>query len=415
VAGPPKSALAAKPAGAPNVTRTAKYRLRQEAIVRAAVDVLNHKGVRGMTLADVAGRLGLVPTGIIYYFDTKEELAAACLLKGIAAYRRLIDAAALGPTLEQRLTTLVRGYFEFRRDVARGACDPIAFFNDVRALGDLAVNEAYTEMFRGARVLLEPDPPATLDRPALNAYTHHILSQLFWAVAWLPQYDPDDYERAGDRMLDILLRGVAGPGQAWAPSPLAVRAAEATSEVSRETFLRAATELINEQGYLGASVEKISARLKVTKGSFYHHNGAKDDLVEACFERTVDIMRGVQRAADGLGVGGWGRLCSASAALVEFQVSGAAPLLRTSALTSVPEAIRNQVIMKFDRVSGYFAAVVSDGIADGSIRAIDANICAQMITGMLNAAGEIKFWSPALPPDRAGAVFVQPLFEGVLA
>jgi AcrR family transcriptional regulator len=400
---------------APDVARTGKYRLRQEAIIKSAVQVLNHKGVKGMTLADVAAKLDLVPTGIIYYFANKEDLAAACFLKGIEAHNRLIAEAAKGATAEQRMTILVRRYFEFRRDVATGAVDPIAFFNDVRALADPTVNEAYVDMFRRARALLEPDPPARIDRSTLNARTHHILSQLFWTVAWLPQYDPDDYGRAGDRMLDILEHGVGGQGQVWAPKPLSVPAAEATDEVSRETFLRAATELINEQGYLGASVEKISARLNVTKGSFYHHNEAKDDLVVACFERTVDIMRSAQRAADQLAVSGWDRLCSTSAALVEFQVSGNAPLLRTSALTSVPEAIQAQLIMKFDRVSGYFAAVISDGIADGSIRPIDANICAQMITGMLNAAAELGFWAQGLSPKQAGGVFLQPLFEGMRA
>jgi AcrR family transcriptional regulator len=404
----------AKPAAAAPV-RTGKYRLRQEAIVRSAVDVLNQKGVKGMTLADVAAKLNLVPTGIIYYFANKEDLAAACFLKAIEAYGRLIDEAAKGATAKERLAIFVRCYFAFRRDVATGAADPIAFFNDVRALGDLAVNEAYTDMFRRARAVLEPDAAAEIDRPVLNARTHHVLSQLFWAVAWLPQYDPDDYERAGDRVLDILENGVGAAGQAWAPAPLVVPAAEATDEISRETFLRAATELINEQGYLGASVERISARLNVTKGSFYHHNEAKDDLVVACFERTVDIMRSAQRAADQLAASGWDRLCSTSAALVEFQVSGNAPLLRTSALTSVPEAIRKQLIMKFDRVSGYFAAMISDGIADGSIRPIDANICAQMITGMLNAAAELGFWAPGMAPRQASGVFLQPLFEGMRA
>jgi hypothetical protein len=97
------------------------------------------------------------------------------------------------------------------------------------------------------------------------------------------------------------------------------------------------------------------------------------------------------------------------------QVSGDAPLLRTSALTSVPEAIQAALIMKFDRVSGYFAGVISDGIADGSIRPIDAKICAQLITGMLNAAAELGFWAGRLSSKQASGVFLQPLFEGMRA
>jgi AcrR family transcriptional regulator len=368
-----------------------------------------------MTFADVAAKLNLVPTGIIYYFDTKEDLAAACFLKAIEAFDRLIEEAEQGTSADQRVAIFVRRYFEFRRDIAIGAADPIAFFNDVRALGDAAVNDAYINMFRRARMLFKTGRATEIDRPALNARTHHILSQLFWAVAWLPQYDPDDYERAGERMLDILKLGVGAAGQVWAPKSLSIPLAKAGDDDARETFLRAATELINEQGYLGASVEKICTRLKVTKGSFYHHNEAKDDLVVACFERTVEIMRAAQRAADRPAVSGWNKLCSTSTALVEFQVSGNVPLLRTSALTSVPEAIQAQLILKFDRVSGYFAAAISDGIADGSIRPIDTNICAQMITGMLNAAAELNHWAVGLSPNQASRVFLAPLFEGIRA
>ena len=42
--------------------------------------------------------------------------------------------------------------------------------------------------------------------------------------------------------------------------------------LNQEAFLRAATQLINAHGYSGASVERISAELNVTKGAFYHHN-----------------------------------------------------------------------------------------------------------------------------------------------
>jgi AcrR family transcriptional regulator len=393
--------------------RTRKYRLKQELVVRSAINVLNRKGIRGMTLADVACKLGIVPTGIIYYFPSKEDLAAACFLKALETYNNLMTEAADGATPEERLACFVRGFFRIRSDVASGAADDIAVFNDVRALANPTVNEAYVAMFRRARELLRSSEVDRSARPAANALAHHVLSQLFWSVVWLPRYDPDDYRRAGERMVDILTHGIMAPGQSWSPVPIAMPQALAPQEVSREAFLRAATELINEQGYHGASVDKISARLKVTKGSFYHHNETKDDLVVACFERTVEVMRATQRLADVAAESGWSRLCSTSAALVEYQIRGGAPFLRTSALTTVPEDIRLRTITKFDRVSDYFAAVISDGIADGSLRPVDANVCAQMITGLLNAAAELNFWSTGLEPAALARAYLRPLFEGI--
>ena len=46
-----------------------------------------------MTLGDVTAQLNLVPTGVIYYFKNKEELAAAAFLRAIAAEDEAAAAA----------------------------------------------------------------------------------------------------------------------------------------------------------------------------------------------------------------------------------------------------------------------------------------------------------------------------------
>jgi AcrR family transcriptional regulator len=396
--------------------RTAKYRVRQAAIVRTAVDLINRKGVRGMTLVDVAAKLDIGPTAVIYYFASKEELAAACVLKAIETYGTLIAAAASAATPAERLRQFVKGYVAHARDVALGVRDPLALFNDIRALDDPAVNLAYTDMFRSARALLAPSPPRGPERHVLNAVTHLLLSQLLWSVVWLPLYDPEDYDRLADRLLDVLENGLASPGVVLSTAPASISPlspiADANGDVSRETFLRAATQIINEEGYRGASVDKISARLNVTKGSFYHHNDAKDDLVVACFRRTLDVMRRTQRAAIETASDGWGQISAATTSLVDCQVSGATPLLRTSALTSAPEAMRSELVSGFARISLNFASMISDGIADGSIRPVDAQVGAQMVTATINAAAELPFWAPALAPESAAAAYARTFLQG---
>ena len=51
--------------------------------------------------------------------------------------------------------------------------------------------------------------------------------------------------------------------------------------------------MVNERGYHGALIDKISAQLHVTKGSSYHHhyNDNKQDLIFTCFERTFTVLR----------------------------------------------------------------------------------------------------------------------------
>src|SRR3546814_16881626 len=70
-------------------------------------------------------------------------------------------------------------------------------------------------------------------------------------------------------------------------------------------------------GYRGASVQRIASELNVTKGSFYHHLDAKDDLVIACYKRSFDTIAEAQRLADERGGTHWRRLSSIIATLLD--------------------------------------------------------------------------------------------------
>ena len=392
----------------------AKYERRKEMILQAAVAVMAQKGVKGMTLAEVAAKLDLVPTAVSYYFRRKEDLAAACFLRAIDRYQRFISGAeAAGENPRERVRAFVRLFFEDLAVRRVGGAEAIVPFSDVRAVGDPAVNAAYVGMFRRLRGAVFPreEGPA-LTRVERNARTHLLFSQMFWAPVWAADYDDADLPRAAARMADILLDGFAAPGSALEEPPARVLDEPEAGGVG--AFLRAATRLINEEGYRGASVSKISSRLNVTKGSFYHHNAAKDDLVAACFERTLAIMTATQHAAE-QAPRGLDRVVASVAALVRAEVSGETPLLRTSALSSAPQTIRPELIRRFARVALRFASQLSDGVADGSARPVDTHIAAHMIAGAVNAASELRHWATEADADAAYALYVRPVVLGLSA
>jgi AcrR family transcriptional regulator len=404
-----------------NVARsTDRFAKKREAILDAATEILNRRGVKGLTLGVAAAAVSLSTTSVTYYFKRKDDLAAACLMRGIAWLQQAAETAIAEPTPPERLHKLLDLYLERLRLTAVGEAPPLPVLADIRALNNprrTEVFDAFMKLFRKVRTLFDAPDMAWLGRGRRTARTHLLLEQLFWAAAWLPKYDPEDYGRIRERMFDILTGGLAVEGAEWAPAPapLAELARAEGHEVGRETFLLAATRLINSRGYRGASVDKISAELNVTKGSFYHHHEAKDDLVVACFDRTFEVMRRVQRLAMAQPGDQWARLVSAAAALAEFQLSEYGPLLRTSALTALPEEIREEQVAHSNRVSDRFASMISDGIAEGSIRPVDPFIAAQMLNATLNAGAELGFWVPGVTQKQAASVFARPLLMGVFA
>lgn len=401
---------------------TSKHRFtrKKDAIVAAATGILNRRGVKGMTLADVAASVDLITTSITYYFRKKEDLAVAVFLRSIERFDALI-AGALGPAEpRERLLAFLDRYLDLDARIREGEQAPLAIFSDIRSLSEphlATVMAAYRNLFRRIRSLFDAPGYEWLDRKVATARTHMLLEQIYWTVTWLPRYDVEDYGRLRDRMFDILAYGIAGPKAQWRPGPLAdlEHLGDGTGDSQHDTFLVAATRLINQRGYRGASVEKISAQLNVTKGSFYHHNEAKDDLVVACFERTFEVMRRAQRLAIDAEGSAWSKISSAAAALVEFQFCERGPLLRTSALAALPETIRENMVEQFNRVSDRFAAMISDGIAEQSLRAIDPFVAAQMLNATLNGAADLRLYLRDLDRPEIAALYAKPMLMGIFS
>jgi AcrR family transcriptional regulator len=396
---------------------TPRFSRKREAIVAAATEVMNRRGVRGMTLAEVAERVGLITTSVTYYFRKKDTLAGACFAAGIERLGALVHAAHAEATPEARVRRLLGLYLELRARIVAGEAPPIPIFSDLRALAPDAhgpVAGAYAGLFRRIRGLFAGPGGETLSRGAATARTTILLEQIDWAGAWLPRYEIADYPAIGERMAEVLIGGFAPTGAEWRPTRLDI-GGDAAPVPGREAFLKAATQLINQRGYRGASVELISAALGVTKGSFYHHHSAKDDLVAACFARSFAIVRGAQAAARALHGDAWLQLTSAAAALTAFQFSPAGPLLRTSALAALPEELRKAMLLQSDQLSAGFQAPIAAGVAESSLRPVDPFIAAQMLNATLNAAADLPFLLRNPPADVAVDLYARPIFTGLTA
>ena len=395
--------------------QTRRFEQKREAILDAAAALFNEKGVRGATLQDVAQRVGLMTNSITYYYRKKEELATACLLRTIEVLDGLIAAVDMSAPPEARIRQFLRLYMRHLAEIEAGTQPQLIVFNDIRALAsphDELVFASYTAMFRRMRALLDRPGEPLPERMKRNGRAHLLISIVHGIRNWIGRYEVDDYLRAAERTADILLGGLAGAGSSWALRPPGI-AWPSIDDISPEAFLRSATYLINEQGYRGASVEKISARLKVTKGSFYHHIDNKDDLVAACFQRSFAVIRRVQRAAEADHATGWDRLCAATTEIIGYQLSDQGPVLRASAFSALPEHLRGPTQQSMDRITERFGGFIADGMLDGSIRLVDPSIAAHLVNTMLNAAAEIERWIADATLELAADTYARPLFVGL--
>ena len=475
---------------------TLRFAEKRELILDGAARLFNRRGIKAGTLAEVAASVGLATNSLTYYYRKKEDLVCACLLRSIHALDGLVADAASADTLAQRVQVLVHAFIGLMADVAERRRPALIFFGDMRALPQpqaAPVFDAYVAMWRGLRRLLREAAPGadgslfqahddaragahtdshtdphtdphtdfhtgantdTNTRRGLNARTHLLLSQLLWSRAWLTRFEPADFPRVAVALCDVLLNGLAAPGQRWAPhtaaaaAPLApgvvpavvsavvpaavanvvpaavvsaVPAAMPEPEADKlaDAYLRTATRLINDHGVGGASVERIAATLALTKGSFYHHHDTKHGLVDACFERSFALIRRVQLAALSQPGNGWQRLLAATLPLVALHDdpnhNGAGPLLRLTAWTELPDALRWRKWQTLNRLGERYAAMITAGMIDGSVRMVDPAVAAQMVCGLVNALGEAGHWVSPGGDATLGQLLARPLLCGLLA
>ncbi len=397
--------------------QTKRFEEKREAILNAAAVVFNERGLRGATFADVAATVGLVPASVTYYYRKKDDLALACFLRATANFERIAVQAASARDVPTRVRAFLRGHAELLARIAVGDAPDMIFFNELHALPEQhlqQIYDAYTDLFRKVRRLLRGRETERLGRDELTARAHLLIGGAHWLRRWIERHEPGQYARLAERVADIVLEGLArGPWRGLGAEQDWQLVSDAGGRV--EAFLRAATQLINEQGYKGASVDKISARAHVTKGAFYHHHDTKQDLIELCFERTFAVLRRTLDLADAAGGDGHERLRAAVCALIRFQLSDEGPLLRVTATSAVPESShREQVLKTLGRLVERVAQTAVDGMADGSLLVTDPISAAQFVVAGINTTAEARRWIVRVGASDGVRLYAPPILHGLL-
>ncbi|HWI85359.1 MAG TPA: TetR/AcrR family transcriptional regulator [Sphingomonas sp.] len=393
--------------------RTSRYERQRIRIVEAAISLVNEKGVRAMTLQEVAQALDLTTTSVTYYYRYKEQLAAAVFEDTLVRLHDMVGEAATAATPRARVARYVEIYFDRFAQGLRGEAAPLAVLSELRTLEDAArlpLLAKYQAIFRDVRLFF--GAVDTAERKRLFSARAQMLNEaLFWTIIWLPSYPLRDFHNVRRRMMDIFENGIASATSSWT-STIVDPDAGAPDDAKRE-FLRVAARLINDIGYKGASVERIVGELKITKGSFYHHLDAKDDLILECYRHDYRRMTRIQEEIDASEQNAVSRLVSSTMSALALQFNGLHPLLRTTGLHAMPIGLRQQAVERFERLARWLAGILVDGMGEGSVRIVDPMIAANIIISTINSAYDLRGWARPQPLKDAIDTYTGVLMRGL--
>ena len=142
------------------------------------------------------------------------------------------------------------------------------------------------------------------------------------------------------------------------------RTVKNAQERKRE-IVAVARELFREQGYAQTSVESIIRRLGIAKGTFYHHFGSKEELLEAIVEGELEkITAQVARVVEDPSLSALAKLERLfGGGLGDAETSAVAAHLHAPANRELHELTNVRLVQ---RLSPLLARIIAQGNAEGA-------------------------------------------------
>lgn len=391
-------------------TATSKFSAKRQEIIDEASRAINLHGVAGLSSTEVAEAVGLTHNSFKYYFRRKNDLVHACYDQTFDRLNKMLDQARVHDTPAARVTAFLDISYTRIASIATGSVGRFLRIADLRAIDEperTQLTARFDQCIEQVMALFGDEG---------DARDREIRAFLLWEITrslavWLPLHDRREFERIRRHFIPMLMNGLAPVARI---EDHMLPFAPVASDPAVEAYLKAATRLINDIGYRGASVTKIASQLNVTKGGFYHHVENKLDLVFECFDRTFSLLENILDAAEELEGSHLDRLTAIAYTIFELQLAGDEPLLRISSVYASPPGLPQASLERLSkmtlRLSGFFV----EGMVEGSIPPLDPNIASHIMLSLLNASHEISAHLPDFDRATLTRDCLDPIFNGLM-
>ncbi|MBO9710150.1 MAG: TetR family transcriptional regulator [Caulobacter sp.] len=180
-----ESVAASWPEGHKPLSSSRKSVKKRDAILRAAVEIINAKSYAEATMTEIAARLDLRDAALYYYFPNKQALVFACHLRSLERFEQfLIEANQAGGTGAARLRRFLEDLL-----VDSGRNGPLLYFGDYSYLDDMqratiaGWGERLTAMLE--RLLIEGIEDGSIVPCETAVVVQLMLGMLIWLAKWV--------------------------------------------------------------------------------------------------------------------------------------------------------------------------------------------------------------------------------------
>jgi len=196
------------------VSQSRKSTQKREAIVRAAIEIINAKSYALATMSDIAAALDLRDATLYHYFPDKQALAYACHRRSLERFEHLLNAVDRANGVgEEKLRLFIRGML-----VDSQQHGSLLYFGDYSYLEAAQRNAVSTWADRLKDILIKflkkgmEDGSVAQCEPEI--VVNLLLGMLIWLAKWAPSFEGLTVDRLMNAIDAFAFRGLdRRPGQ----------------------------------------------------------------------------------------------------------------------------------------------------------------------------------------------------------
>ncbi|HTT96785.1 MAG TPA: TetR family transcriptional regulator [Rhizomicrobium sp.] len=385
---------------------------RLSALLEAAAQEFNARGIAGASLSRIAHELGLTRAALYYYVKDRGDLAAQCYQQTCDVMRGDLAAAdaSSGTGLERVLY-----FLRLSLDPERTPPAVLSEMDYLEGKTHTAIAAAHGRNVEALRALIRGGIADRSIRPCDDEIiAQTLIGTITWipiSVDWVDATDATYRARTVDALTDMIANGqCSNPDTPYQPPvsidaffPVAPKAfdREGNAAAKVEQLLMTASQLFNRRGIDGVSLDDITAELGATKGALYHYLDNKTDLVVRCYRRSFDLTERFADAAERVCSAGLERGMTGLYLNVQAHASGLSPLTLTVGVSALPAAVKREITRRARALQRRFEDFGKQGLAEGTYRNIDIGVVAQLGAGAFEWLP--KWFSPS-DPRASGAL-----------
>ncbi|MFC1776164.1 TetR/AcrR family transcriptional regulator [Pseudomonadota bacterium] len=407
-------------------SRSNQHEVKLQTILSEAARLFNFQGTRATTLGDIARSIGLTKTSLYYYARNKEELVYKCYLASCDAGDDITDEASRGAdTGLECLCNFVKVWFTRWEEQDQGQRPYTAWLIEIPTLASKHREEIEKRMDKFFNTILKflkgGIKDGSISDCAPIPTTQAFLAIVYWSYVWFRNVPIENRPAAIEQLLSLIKGGISADTYHF--SKLAFPALETRllagfdrdrqNELKRSAFLQVGSQMFNQRGYMGASLDDVAEQLDVTKGAFYYHIQNKEDLLYQCFQRTLELIDDMIERAGKDGQNGAEKIELVLRYLFNVQLSDDGPLIAYRCLPSLGIEYRNKILKQTQASSDRLGDFISEGIKDGSIRDVNPEIIENAIAGTIDAAPGIAEKMRLDNNSKVSAEYLELFFNGI--